>query len=229
MLFVCCGSSATWSIILIDERIHEIGIAGASCTHNCYGIGRIIPNEGAIIVQAMSNNQARKKGVEMILAAATPGQIITALRSPEFDPERQQYAIVTIKNIDEPATYTGDSAAQFKGAITKRGVSVQGNILESESELNLVMQAVEKGQHDSLNIADILMNALAAGANAGGDRKCGIQKAASAFITVAKPDDKEPYLVLNILGQENGGQNAVEMLGNEFGKWKKDHQFPMKK
>ena len=43
----------------------------------------------AIIVQAMSNKQAREKGVEMILAESTPGQIIQVLRNPDFDPERQ--------------------------------------------------------------------------------------------------------------------------------------------
>jgi hypothetical protein len=52
---------ATWSIIIIDPVTEEIGIAGASCTYNCYGIGKIIPNVGAIIVQAMSNNAARKR------------------------------------------------------------------------------------------------------------------------------------------------------------------------
>jgi uncharacterized Ntn-hydrolase superfamily protein len=58
---------------------------------------------GAIIVQAMSNNQARAKGVEMILAESTPEQIIKALRNPDYDPERQQYAVVTIKYIDTQA------------------------------------------------------------------------------------------------------------------------------
>jgi uncharacterized Ntn-hydrolase superfamily protein len=57
---------------------------------------------GAIIVQAMSNNQAREKGIEMILAESTPEQIIQALRNPDFAPERQQYAVVTIKYIDSP-------------------------------------------------------------------------------------------------------------------------------
>src|ERR1700733_6250542 len=82
---------ATWSIIIIDPGTNEIGIAGASCTYNCYGIGKIIPNMGAIIVQAMSNKQAREKGAEMIIAGSTPAQIIQALKNPDFDPERQQY------------------------------------------------------------------------------------------------------------------------------------------
>jgi uncharacterized Ntn-hydrolase superfamily protein len=216
---------ATWSIIMIDPKTKEIGIAGASCTYNCYGIGRIIPNMGAIIVQAMSNNQARQKGVEMIFAESSPEQIIQALRNPDFDPENQQYAVVTIRYIDSPATYTGDSAKLFKGALTKRGVSVQGNTLTSASELKIIMDAVEKGQQEALNIAEILMMALEAGSSAGGDKRCGEQKASSAFIMVAKPDNKKPYINLNIFGQDKGGQNAVIMLRKKFEKWKSRNKF----
>jgi uncharacterized Ntn-hydrolase superfamily protein len=217
-------SYATWSIIVIDPRTKEIGIAGASCTYNCYGIGRIIPDMGAIIVQAMSNSQAREKGVEMILAEAEPEQIILALRDPAFDPERQQYAIVTIKYMDRPGTYTGDSTKNHKGTLTASGISVQGNTLTNEDELKIILDAVLKGQKDSLHIADILMNALEAGSNAGGDNRCGEQRATSAFIMVAKPDAKKSYLNLNIFGQGKGGQNAVTMLRKKFEKWKRKHQ-----
>ena len=216
---------ATWSIIMIDPRTNEIGIAGASCTYNCYGIGKIIPNVGAIIVQAMSNNQARERGIEMILAESTPDQIIQALRNPGFDPERQQYAVVTIKYIDRPGTYTGDSTKQYNGALTNVGVSVQGNTLTSENELKIIMEAVQKGQNESLNIAEILMNALEAGSASGGDKRCGEQKASSAFIIVAKPNNKKPYIDLNIFGQGKGGQNAVKMLRKKFEKWKRKHQL----
>jgi uncharacterized Ntn-hydrolase superfamily protein len=215
---------ATWSLIMIDPKTHEIGIAGASCTYNCYGIGEIIPGMGAIIVQAMSNNEARKKGIEMILAESTPEQIIQALRNPDFDPERQQYAVVTFRYKDNPGTYTGDSATQFKGALTKSGVSVQGNTLTSDNELKIIMEAVEKGQNEILNIAEILMNALEAAPTAGGDKRCGTQKASSAFIIVAKSTDKKPYINLKIFGQGKGGQNAVEMLRRKFEKWKRKHE-----
>lgn len=219
------GSFATWSIIMIDPNTNEIGIAGASCTYNCYGIGKIIPNMGAIIVQAMSNNQAREKGMEMIIAESTPEQIIQALRNPGFDPERQQYAVVTIKYIERPATYTGDSTKHYNGALTKAGVSVQGNTLASDSELKIIMEAVEKGQNESLNIAEILMSALEAGSASGGDKRCGEQKATSAFIIIAKPDEKKPYINLNIFGQSKGGQNAVGMLRKKFEKWKKKNEL----
>ena len=225
IIIVLCSAEAfaTWSIIMIDPKTREIGIAGASCSYNCYGIGKIIPDLGAIIVQAMSNNEARKKGMDMILANATPEQIIQALRNPRFDPERQQYAVVTIKYLDEPSTYTGDSTHKYNGALTKPGVSVQGNTLTSGNQLQIIMEAVERGQSEHLGIAEILMRALEAGSTSGGDRRCGEQKASSAFIIVAKPHDRRPYIDLNIFGQVKGGQNAVDMLRKKFDRWKRIH------
>jgi uncharacterized Ntn-hydrolase superfamily protein len=224
LLFLSNLAFSTWSIIIIDPLTKEIGIAGASCSFNCYGIGKIVPNIGAVIVQAMSNNQAREKGIQLLLTEASPEQIIQALKDPVYDPERQQYAVVSIKYIDNPATYTGDSTHLYNGALTATGVSVQGNTLANENELQLILDAVTKGKSDHLPIAEILMNALEAGGDAGGDKRCGDQKAASAFIIVAAPDSKKPYLDLNIFGQHKGGQNAVTMMRNKFEKWKRKHQ-----
>ena len=220
LLFSSGPCFATWSIIMIDPKTKEIGIAGASCTYNCYGIGKIIPNMGAVIVQAMSSNQARNKALEMILAESSPEQIIQALRDPAFDPEKQQYAVVTIKYIDKPATFTGSLTNDYNGALTARGISVQGNTLTNENELRNIFDAIQKAKTNLLDISEILMIALEAGSNSGGDKRCGDQRATSAFIIVAKPGSKKPYLDLNIFGQRKGGQNAVVMLRKKFEKWK---------
>lgn len=220
LLFCKSPLFATWSIIIIDPVTKEIGIAGASCTYNCYGIGKIIPNVGAIIVQAMSNNDARAKGVTMMVAQATPEEIIEALQNPAFDPERQQYAVVMIQYFNNPQTFTGDSTKQFNGALTAPGISVQGNTLTNKNQLDLILNAVLKGKNDSLHIAEILMLALEEGSTTGGDSRCGEQRATTAFLTVAKPTDKKPYLNLVIFGQGKGGQNAVHLLRRKFEKWK---------
>ncbi|GHN00411.1 hypothetical protein WSM22_19000 [Cytophagales bacterium WSM2-2] len=221
LVLSCANVFATWSIIIIDSRTKEIGIAGASCTYSCYGIGRIVPNVGAIVVQAMSNSDARERGIQLMLAEASPEQIIKALRDSIFDPERQQYAVITIRHINEPATYTGLLTNTFKGTLTAEGVCVQGNTLTSETELKVIMDAVQKGKNESLSIADILMMALEAGSLAGGDRRCGEQRATSAFLTVAKPGDRHPSIDLQIFGQGKGKQNAVTLLKIKFEKWKK--------
>lgn len=223
VLLSCTQVWATWSIIIIDPKTKEIGIAGASCTYNCYGIGKIIPNVGAIIVQAMSNNQAREKGLQMILAEASPEEIIEAMRDSIFDPERQQYAVITIKYIDQPQTYTGNLTHPVNGALTDMGVSIQGNTLTDTNVLEAVMTAVQKGKRDVLHISEILMSALEAGSTAGGDKRCGDQRATSAFIMVAKPSDRKPYLDLQIFGQGKGKQNAVTLLRVKYEKWKRKH------
>jgi uncharacterized Ntn-hydrolase superfamily protein len=171
----------------------------------------------------MSSNQAREKGIQMIIAEAMPDRIIQAMRDSLFDPERQQYAVISIKYISEPKTYTGKLTNTFAGALTDYGVSVQGNTLASDTQLQIIMDAVKKGKADLLHIAEILMNALEAGSMSGGDKRCGEQKATSAFLTVAKQNDRKPYLHLVIFGQQKGKTNAVNLLRIKYEKWKRKH------
>lgn len=212
---------ATWSIIVIDPKTKEIGIAGASCTYSVYGIGAIAPGQGAIVVQAMSNNEARAKGLEMILAGATPSSILHTIRDSIYDPEQQQYAIVCLNDLANPAVYTGNLTTTDRGALTANGISVQGNTLVDSAELKAVMVAALKAQKENLPIEEVLIRALEAGATLGGDKRCGQRKAASAFLTVARPKDDpgNPYINLIVLGN-NENVNAVEALRKKFNGWK---------
>lgn len=74
---------------------------------------------------------------------------------------------------------------------------------------------------ENLPIEEILMKALEVGAELGADKRCGERKAASAFLTVAKPDDnaKNPYINLIVL-EDNDSTNAVETLRKKFNTWK---------
>lgn len=224
--FFVIQSYATWSIIVIDPKTKEIGIAGASCTYSVYGIGAIAPGKGAIVVQAMSSNKARRQGLKMIFADAPPQQIIQAIRDPKFDPEEQQYAVVCVNYLERPLTYTGTSTTPAKGTITGKGMSVQGNTLTNAEELQAVYKAALKAQKESLSIEDVLMIALEAGAKLGGDKRCGERKASSAFLTVAKANDnpEHPYLNLIIYGTDDKA-NAVESLRQKFDAWKREKKI----
>ena len=70
------------------------------------------------------------------------------------------------------------------------------------------------------------MKALLAGSEAGGDKRCGEQKASSAFITVMRPGDdpKKPHLNLVISGIGKGGNNAVNVLEDRYRKWEISHK-----
>ena len=145
-------SFATGSIIVVDHKTKAIGIAGASCTYSVYGIGAIAPGKGAIVVQTMSNNETRAKGLEMILADASPEEILKAIKDPMFDHDEQQYAVICVNYLEKPLTYTGTSTTPNKGELTAKGISVQGNTLTDSKELLAVLNAAIKAQKDSLPI-----------------------------------------------------------------------------
>ncbi|HEY5966513.1 MAG TPA: DUF1028 domain-containing protein [Chitinophagaceae bacterium] len=213
-------SFATWSIIVIDPKTKQIGIAGASCTVSVYGIGLILPGKSAIVVQANGNPFARLEGFKMLMDNATPAAILEKLRQPEFDPEQQQYAIMSMNDIEHPVTYTGTRTISHAGSLTGNGISVQGNMLTNAEEIQAIFDAAVKAQKDSLPIQDILMLALEAGARTGGDKRCGERKASSSFVIVAKPDDIEKYWLSLIIVGNDDRTHAVEALRKKFDDWK---------
>jgi len=220
ILILHLPSFATWSIIVIDPKTKQVGIAGASCTVSVYGIGLILPGKGAIVVQANSNPFARLEGFKMLMNNATPAAILEKLRQPEFDPEQQQYAIMSMNDIEHPVTYTGTRTVSHASSLTANGISVQGNMLTNAEEVQAIFDAAVKAQKDSLPIQEILMLALEAGARSGGDKRCGERKASSAFVIVAKPDDVEKYWLSLIITGNDDRTHAVEALRKKFDDWK---------
>jgi uncharacterized Ntn-hydrolase superfamily protein len=225
IIVVSLQAHATWSVIVIDPVTKTIGMAGASCTYSVYGIGGIIPGKGAVIVQAMSNKAAKAKGLQMIMANAPPEQILAALKNPYFDPEEQQYAIVCVNYPTRAITYTGEETTPANGALTAKGISVQGNTLVTEKELIAALDAALKAQEQSLPMEEILMQALEAGAKLGGDKRCGDRKAASAFITVSKATDNVQRPSINlIVNQTDESSNAIVTLRKRLNEWKNNHR-----
>ncbi|MFB6456847.1 DUF1028 domain-containing protein [Chitinophaga sp. Hz27] len=220
MQFGSIAVFATWSIIIVDPKTKEIGIAGASCTGSVYGIGGIIPGKGAVVVQAMSNKLAKIAGLQMVIDHRSPQEIIDSLRSEMFYPEDQQYGVVCLYKQDEVKVYSGKNIPAFNGALTAPGISVQGNTLSDASEIQRIMDAVIAARKRGLGIADQLMIALEAGSEAGGDRRCGAQKASSAFITVCKPADdmNSPSMNIIVNNMPQGGPNAVVELRKKYNK-----------
>jgi uncharacterized Ntn-hydrolase superfamily protein len=207
--------NATWSLIAIDRVTGQIGVAGASCTRNVQGIGAVVPGKGAIIVQAMSSNAARDHGLDLLRKGATAPQIITALRDARFDPENQQYAVLLAASDHPPAAYTGNLVAGWHGVLIGDGVAVQGNILAGERVVTAALAAFRGAEGKTLT--ERLLAGLVAGAEAGGDRRCGAQHATSAFVTVYNPDDPEPtpHVHVGVYGIEPGGEPAVGRLAQE--------------
>lgn len=219
-------SNATWSIVAVDSKTKEVGIAGASCTDFVFGIAGVAPGKGVIVAQAMSNMSAKRLGIKMLLEGASPQEVIAAITKPDFDPnfDLQQYGVAALGFNGRTATYTGENTDGWKGFAQGYNVSVQGNILTDAEVVSNALSAFEAAtKNPEMSLADRLMAALEAGAAKGGDRRCGSQKARSAFIIVARPEDdaKSPYLRINIPGQEEGGANPIKLLRREYDRWRR--------
>ena len=221
LLLFNTSSYATWSIIAVDRNTGEIGIAGASCTFDVSGIASIEPKKGAIVVQAASNYYARMKGVSLMENNASAQEILNAMKAERFEPEKQQYGVILLKEGSRPLVYSGTEISDWSGEMVGEDFAVMGNILFGEQVVKKAFAAFNQNRDKPL--AERLMLALKAGEEAGGDKRCGTQYARSAFIMVYKPGDGA-ILKLAIQGTEKGGKPAVTLLNEKFEFWRKEEK-----
>jgi len=219
MMFTSFDVHATWSMIAVDRETGEIGIAGASCTFDVQGIASLVPDKGAIVVQASSNYFARMKGVELMKKNAPAEQILEAMRHEKFEPEKQQYGVISINEKTKPLVSSGKHIKGWSGSMVENNFAVLGNILVGDSVISKAHKALMNSKDQQL--PKRLMLALKAGESEGGDRRCGTQYARSAFISVFRPNSGS-ILKLSVYGIEPGGQPAVTLLSEQFEKLNKN-------
>jgi len=212
---------ATWSIVVMDRERGWIGVAAASCTPDVYGIMRLMPGRGVLIAQAVGDDAAIQRAAGLLAQGATPDSVLRAVTAPHADPgvQQRQYAVATLAG--GGGQFTGTATAGFHGHRAAPDVLVQGNSLPGPEVLDRAMAAVQRARAAGGTLEEALMAGLRAGSEAGGDVRCGAQRATSAFLTVARPGEKPflPYLTLSVFGAERGTVNAVEVLQSRFTRW----------
>jgi uncharacterized Ntn-hydrolase superfamily protein len=215
------AAHATWSIIVLDRQRRWIGVAGASCTPDVYGIMSLRPGHGVLIAQAIGYDAAIQRGNQLLADSVSADAVLRAITAPALDSTNQyrQYAVATF--VGGLAQFTGDSTAPHHGARRAVDVLVQGNSLASPAVLDRVVRAIEAARAAGRPLYDVLMAGLAAGSEAGGDVRCGTQRATSAFLVVARPGERPflPYLTLSVFGAERGTVNAVDVLASRLARW----------
>jgi uncharacterized Ntn-hydrolase superfamily protein len=215
-------ASATWSIVILDPSTHRIGVAGASCTGYVYGVMGLRPGRGVLMAQAISNDSAIQRGMKLLDEGASSDSIWRVIGNPVLDPQLsiRQYALATLRG--DIVQYTGPGTPDYHGDRRAPNVFVQGNTLPGPQVLDRVMAAIRDAQAAQRNLEDVLMAGLQAGADAGGDRRCGAQRAMSSFLVVAGPDEPvgRPYLSIIVFGADSAGVNAVDYLHTKLSEWK---------
>lgn len=224
----------TFSIVAVDTTTGEIGSAGASCLDNnsfpgsggAIIISDILPGRGAIHTQsywvATNQNNARARMQEGL----APDQIIQWLRTNDvngpFGALSRQYGIVDFSPTGQPrsAAYTGTGCLDWKGQRTGLTYAIQGNILLGPAILDS-MEARFLAAEGPL--ADRLMAAMQGANVPGADSRClsNGTSSLSAFLRVAKPDDSEDslYLDLNVPSLPPG-REPIDSLQTLYDLWK---------
>ncbi|MEM6810635.1 MAG: DUF1028 domain-containing protein [Pseudomonadota bacterium] len=178
------SAGATFSIAACEPQSGVCGVAVA--THNLsvgnsvpfvrYGVGAGVsqletnPCHGPIALAAL----AEGNGADDALAQALK---LDAECTDGMGTEFRQLAIVSAAG--GTAAHTGEEAGVYAGALAGARVSVQGNGLASEAVLEAMLQSFEGSKGP---LAERLLNALAAGQEAGG-QSIGVLSAALRVAT----------------------------------------------
>ena len=155
----------------------EWGIAVAS---KFLAVGSAVPwaraGAGAIATQALANLAYGRDGLHMLHAGRSADEVVAALTEADDGRDDRQVGIVDARG--SAATFTGSSCFDWAGGRTGDGYCCQGNILTGPDVIDAVAETFERAQG---GLASRLVEALAAGDAAGGDRR-GRQSAALLIV-----------------------------------------------
>ncbi len=168
---------STFSIVARDPGNGDLGVAVQSKFPNVrVAVPYARAGVGAVATQSFSNSDFGTKGLELLALGATPQEVLTIVSRDDADLQDRQVGIVDAKG--RSATFTGKKCFDWAGGRTGPDYAIQGNILVSEATVD-AMEKAFLGTRGAL--ADRLLAAIKAGAEAGGDRR-GRQSAALVVV-----------------------------------------------
>jgi len=168
----------TFSIIGIDKKTGEIGVATATKAIAC---GAIVPlakfGVGGVATQSYPNILYREKAISLLEKGIKPQEIINLL--VKNDQRKEMRQVIVINAGGESAGFTGNGNVDFAGHISGRYFICAGNMLAGKEVLDTVSKTFVKSKG---NLADRLIKSLIAGEKVGGDKRNRPYGSASLFI-----------------------------------------------
>lgn len=165
----------TFSIVARGADGLSFGVAVAS---KFLAVGSAVPaaeaGVGAIATQSYANLAYRPQGLALLRAGADAEHTVAGLTAA--DPGRQTRQVGVVGPAGDGATFTGAECNAWAGGRAGPGYACQGNILTGPDVVQAMEQVWLAGSDDAA-LATRLLEALAAGDAAGGDRR-GRQSAA---------------------------------------------------
>ena len=225
----------TFSIVAVDSATGKVGSAGASCLDDddveggVYIISDVVPGKGAIHTQAFYREINQENAHDRMLDGLSPDSILRWVIKNDVvnQPERRQYGIALFDSSGSPQTaaFTGDKADSFKDHYTGPNYAIQGNILKGPEVLDSMRARFQRSNGP---LEERLMAALQGANMPGADRRC-LQEGVSsqsAFIRVAKPQDKKDQFYLDLLVSKTPqGHEPIDSLQKLYDQWEKTAGF----
>ncbi|MCK6447119.1 MAG: DUF1028 domain-containing protein [Planctomycetes bacterium] len=166
---------ATWSIVVVDTKTGEVGVACATCLSGTLEqhVPLIQPGYGAAAAQSMIDATAKNRKViwNGFLAGSTPREILGLIAASDASFQSRQFGIVDRDHT--PETFTGSlaglAAGGVRGQVGSLKYAIQGNVLTCSQVWLDAEQALLNTNGD---LSQKLMAAMQAAKAQGGDGRC---------------------------------------------------------
>ena len=203
---------ATWSIVVVNRRTGEVGVAGATCIENVYLIGRLpvaLPGIGGGVIQSAGAFQDLVPMAQGLRAGLPPADIMELVKIAEPNPNTLQAAVVALYP-GAPVSFTGPGCgvarASRAGEVGDLAYAVQGNVLTGIPVVTSAENALINTRGD---LGQKLMAAMEVARALGGDGRCSCiagpranscgcpppsfrKSAHGSFVLVARMGDVQP-------------------------------------
>lgn len=182
----------TFSIVAVDPRTKETGVAVTTrnpCVGNAVpwvkaGVGAVATQGGTRVEYGPDLLDLLSKGMS---AKAALDQVVAA----DADRERRQVGVIGIDGRSAQWTGSGQKGAESRGDWTAERAgatfAVQGNSLVSPDVVEAVAATFQASEGSPRNLADRLIEALAAGHKLGGDGRHGETQSAAVLVADPRP------------------------------------------
>jgi uncharacterized Ntn-hydrolase superfamily protein len=168
---------ATYSIVACDLAAGQWGVAVQS---RFLAVGSVVPwaepDVGAIATQSYANPRYGPDGLALLREGRSAAEVVEALTSA--DEGRAERQVGVVDGAGRATSFTGEQCHQWAGGRTGDCYAAQGNILVSAATVDALAATFESNSH--LELAERLIECLAAAQAAGGDRRG--QQSASLLI-----------------------------------------------
>lgn len=179
----------TWSIVARDAD----GALGVAVASRAFAVGALCPyarsGVGALSTQALVNLHYATPGLDLLGQGMPPPEVIQRLTEPDEGRAHRQLHVVDAHG--RTAAYTGAKCVDWCGHAAGAGYSVAGNMLAGPQVIEATARVYEAS--DGKPFAERLLAALAAGEDAGGDKR-GKQAAALLVCTT----ERYPFLDVRV-------------------------------